>query len=99
MAQPKSELPLRTRIVVRKCSPGYHHADYRLIATIALAEISRQVGRRAAGKVPVAPRPPIYDRGFERLASYQAKSYPSTICPLIDHTFLRVAKRAARPKR
>jgi hypothetical protein len=43
----------------------YH---YRLIATIALAEISRQVGRRSAGKVPIAPRPPIYDRSFEHLA-------------------------------
>ena len=41
---------------------------YRLVATIALAEISRQVGRRPAVKVPVAPRPPIYDHAIEQLA-------------------------------
>ena len=43
----------------------YH---YRLTATIALAEISRQVGRRPAGKVPPAGRPPFYDHGLARLA-------------------------------
>jgi hypothetical protein len=43
----------------------YH---YRLIATIALAEISRQVGRRPAGRVGPAVRPPIYDHRLARLA-------------------------------
>jgi hypothetical protein len=43
----------------------YH---YRLVATIALAEISRQVGRRPAVKVPSAPRPPIYDNKLADLA-------------------------------
>jgi len=36
----------------------YH---YRLAATVALAEISRQVGRRPDFRLPTAPRPPIYD--------------------------------------
>jgi hypothetical protein len=43
----------------------YH---YRLLATIALAEISRQVGRRPATKVRPAGRPPIYDQRLARLA-------------------------------
>jgi tRNA G18 (ribose-2'-O)-methylase SpoU len=43
----------------------YH---YRLTATIALAEISRQVGRRPAGKVPPTGRPPFYDHRLARLA-------------------------------
>lgn len=43
----------------------YH---YRLAATVALAEISRQVGRRAPTKAPPAPRPPIYDHTLEQLA-------------------------------
>src|SRR5207237_2868223 len=43
----------------------YH---YRLVATIALAEISRQVGRRPTVKAPTAPRPPIYDHAMEELA-------------------------------
>ena len=43
----------------------YH---YRLVATIALAEISRQVGRRPAVKVPTVPRPPIYDHAVKELA-------------------------------
>ena len=43
----------------------YH---YRLITTIALAEVSRQVGRRLSVKPPSAPRPPIYDRRLLRLA-------------------------------
>jgi tRNA G18 (ribose-2'-O)-methylase SpoU len=43
----------------------YH---YRLTATIALAEISRQVGRRPAAKVPPAARPPIYDHRLAVLA-------------------------------
>ena len=44
---------------------AYH---YRLVATIALAEVSRQVGRRPAVKVPTGPRPPIYDHTIEQLA-------------------------------
>jgi hypothetical protein len=44
---------------------NYH---YRLVATIALAEISRQVGRRPIVKMPTAPRPPIYDHAIEKLA-------------------------------
>ncbi len=44
------------------------HYHYRLMATIALAEISRQVGRRPTVKVPPAPRPPIYDHRLARLA-------------------------------
>jgi hypothetical protein len=43
----------------------YH---YRLMATIALAEISRQVGRRPTAKVPRAGRPPFYDHRLARLA-------------------------------
>src|SRR5438128_8698999 len=43
----------------------YH---YRLLATIALAEISRQVDRRPAVKVPTSPRPPIYDHAVKELA-------------------------------
>jgi hypothetical protein len=43
----------------------YH---YRLIATVALAEISRQIGRRPSEKLPRAPRPPIYDHKLARLA-------------------------------
>ena len=43
----------------------YH---YRLMATIGLAEISRQVGRRPALRMPAAPRPPIYDHKLADLA-------------------------------
>ena len=43
----------------------YH---YRLLATIALAEISRQVGRRPAVKVPAERRAPIYDYALAKLA-------------------------------
>jgi hypothetical protein len=43
----------------------YH---YRLVATIAFAEISRQVGRRPAVKAPAAPRPQIYDHKLAKLA-------------------------------
>ncbi len=43
----------------------YH---YRLTATIALAEISRQVGRRPAIKVRAVRRPPIYDHRLACLA-------------------------------
>lgn len=43
----------------------YH---YRLIATVALAEISRQIGRRPPDRFPRAPRPPIYDHKLARLA-------------------------------
>jgi len=43
------------------------HYHYRLTATIVLAEISRQVGRRPSAKVPRAGRPPIYDHRLARL--------------------------------
>ena len=43
----------------------YH---YRLTATIALAEISRQVGRCPAIKMRAAGRPPIYDHRLGHLA-------------------------------
>jgi hypothetical protein len=43
----------------------YH---YRLVASIALAEISRQVGRRPTVKAPPVARPPIYDHALELLA-------------------------------
>jgi len=43
----------------------YH---YRLIATVALAEISRQVGRRPAVKAPPGPQRQIYDHALEQLA-------------------------------
>jgi tRNA G18 (ribose-2'-O)-methylase SpoU len=43
----------------------YH---YRLVATVALAEISRQVGRLAADQRLPGPRPPIYDLRLGRLA-------------------------------
>jgi hypothetical protein len=43
----------------------YH---YRLTATIALAEVSRQVGRRPAVKARPVGRPPIYDDRLARLA-------------------------------
>ena len=49
----------------------YH---YRLTATIALAEISRQVGRRATAKVPRAGRPPFYDHRLARLAEAAGQS-------------------------
>ena len=42
----------------------YH---YRLTATIALAEIARQVGTRSP-KARKQPRPPIYDRALQVLA-------------------------------
>jgi hypothetical protein len=43
----------------------YH---YRLMATIALAEISRQVGRRPSLKLRPSARYPIYDLKLARLA-------------------------------
>jgi SpoU rRNA Methylase family len=43
----------------------YH---YRFIATIALAEISRQVGRPPTAKPPAGPRPPIYDYALGNIA-------------------------------
>ena len=43
----------------------YH---YRLVATIALAEISRQVGRHPKFKAPAGPRLPVYDYRIEELA-------------------------------
>jgi hypothetical protein len=51
----------------------YH---YRLVATVALAEISRQVGRRPAMKAPRALRPPIYDRALEQLAAVAGEIVP-----------------------
>jgi len=53
-----------SQIQTRKEFP-YH---YRLTATITLAEISRQVGRRPMAKAPPARRPPIYDHRLARLA-------------------------------
>jgi hypothetical protein len=43
----------------------YH---YRLVSTVALAEISRQVGRRPAAKPARAPRPPVYEHALGPLA-------------------------------
>jgi hypothetical protein len=43
----------------------YH---YRLSATIALAEVSRQVGQRPTTKGPPPLRPPIYDRRLVSVA-------------------------------
>jgi tRNA(Leu) C34 or U34 (ribose-2'-O)-methylase TrmL len=43
----------------------YH---YRLAATVALAEISRQVGHRQGVRLPAAPRRPIYDLELAALA-------------------------------
>jgi tRNA(Leu) C34 or U34 (ribose-2'-O)-methylase TrmL len=43
----------------------YH---YRLVASIALAEISRQVGRHSAIRPRRVPRPPVYDHTLEQLA-------------------------------
>jgi tRNA(Leu) C34 or U34 (ribose-2'-O)-methylase TrmL len=43
----------------------YH---YRLVASIALAEISRQVGRRSGFKPLPGRRPPVYDHELEPLA-------------------------------
>ena len=43
----------------------YH---YRLVATIALAEISRQVGRPATAKPTPVPPPPIYDYALGKIA-------------------------------
>ena len=40
----------------------YH---FRLIATIAMAEISRQVGRRLLGRRIRKGRPPTYERSFD----------------------------------
>jgi hypothetical protein len=56
--------------------PGAFPYHYRLPATIAVAEISRQVGRRQAIKEPRAPRPPIYDRALEQLAAAAGEIVP-----------------------
>ncbi len=48
----------------------YH---YRLAATIAMAEVSRQVGRRKAAKAPPPARPPIYDNRLARLAEAEGQ--------------------------
>lgn len=53
----------RLQIPVAQCI-----CHYRLIATIALAEVSRQVGRRRAIKAPPPARQPIYDHRLARLA-------------------------------
>lgn len=53
------------QLQIPKAEFTYH---YRLLATIALAEISRQVGRRPSAKVRPAPRPPIYDDRLAHLA-------------------------------
>jgi len=52
---------------------NYH---YRLVATIALAEISRQVGRRPAVKAPRGPRLPIYDHALKQLATVAGEMVP-----------------------
>jgi hypothetical protein len=44
------------------------HYHYRLTATIALAEISRQVGRRPTARMSLAAKPPFYDHRLARLA-------------------------------
>ncbi|MGA2588612.1 MAG: TrmH family RNA methyltransferase [Bryobacteraceae bacterium] len=51
----------------------YH---YRLMATVALAEASRQVGRRPAVKAPPAMRPPIYDDALKQLAKVAGETVP-----------------------
>jgi hypothetical protein len=51
----------------------YH---YRLIATIALAEVSRQVGRRPTTKGPPSLRPPIYDHRLARVAETTGQLVP-----------------------
>jgi hypothetical protein len=49
--------------------PAAHYTyHYRLLATIALAEVSRQVGRRRAIKLAPLARPPSYDKRL-RLAA------------------------------
>jgi tRNA G18 (ribose-2'-O)-methylase SpoU len=53
------------RLQIPEVEFTYH---YRLVATIALAEISRQVGRRPSAKIPAAPGPPIYDHKLARRA-------------------------------
>jgi hypothetical protein len=63
LATDKVQVPMLSRRI--NCLNEYH---YRLMATIALAEISRQVGRRPAAKVRPAARPPIYDHQLGRLA-------------------------------
>jgi tRNA(Leu) C34 or U34 (ribose-2'-O)-methylase TrmL len=49
----------------------YH---YRLVATIALAEISRQVGRPPTAKPPAGPRPPIYDYALGKIADVSGQA-------------------------
>ncbi len=45
---------------------AYH---FRLLATVALAEVARQVGRRQPGERPARPTLPVYDRGLARAAT------------------------------
>jgi hypothetical protein len=51
----------------------YH---YRLMATIALAEIARQVGRRPTVKLPAAEPRAIYDHAMEDLAQAAGEIVP-----------------------
>jgi len=53
------------RVAIPATEFTYH---YRLLATIALAEVARQVGRRPAARPPREPRPPIYDHKLEKWA-------------------------------
>ncbi len=53
--------------------PYVYH--YRLIATIALAEIARQIGRKAPSGVGRRARPtPYYDRALETLSDTQGET-------------------------
>lgn len=45
---------------------AYH---FRLLATVALAEVARQVGRPRPGERPPRPALPAYDRGLARAAT------------------------------
>jgi hypothetical protein len=58
----------------------YH---YRLVATVALAEISRQVGVRAADVREPRRRPPIYDRALDRFA--EAVGEMVSLAELMDY--------------
>ncbi len=44
-----------------RASEAYH---FRLLATVALAEVARQVGRPRPGERPPRPELPVYDRGL-----------------------------------
>ncbi len=53
------------------CDPSTYH--FRLSASVALAEISRQVGRPAPGKRPARGGMPIYDRLLLPIASLEGQ--------------------------